>query len=186
MITIVSGSPVRTSLMMQMLVAGGGSPLSDGERRPTPTTPADYVAAITAAAQPPGPFQKWRKRQSRQVISTACSPQPDTRSASSCSVRCPGCHDAPAWDLQGGVNSAHSRTAVFEKHLREVYAWLAGSYVQSLLVPHDVLQKFRGDLSEADTFSWNFTRCGSDGNNSCTHHRNRAISERHARYAKKV
>ena len=40
-----------------------------------------------------------------------------------------------------GANPA-MMSAAFEKHLREVYAWLEGkSYVQSLLVPyHDVLK----------------------------------------------
>src|SRR5579859_1904020 len=44
MITIVSGLPRSgTSLMMQMLVAGGMSPLSDGERQADPDNPRGYL-----------------------------------------------------------------------------------------------------------------------------------------------
>ena len=44
MITIVSGLPRSgTSLMMQMLVAGGMSPLSDGERKADTDNPRGYL-----------------------------------------------------------------------------------------------------------------------------------------------
>src|ERR1041385_5634954 len=44
MITIVSGLPRSgTSLMMQMLVAGGMSPLSDGERQADTDNPRGYL-----------------------------------------------------------------------------------------------------------------------------------------------
>jgi hypothetical protein len=44
MITIVSGLPRSgTSLMMQMLAAGGLSALSDGERKPDPDNPKGYL-----------------------------------------------------------------------------------------------------------------------------------------------
>src|SRR5437879_6348754 len=44
MITIVSGLPRSgTSLMMQMLVAGGMSALSDDDRRPDPDNPRGYL-----------------------------------------------------------------------------------------------------------------------------------------------
>ena len=44
MITIVSGLPRSgTSLMMQMLVAGGISPLSDGERKADTDNPRGYL-----------------------------------------------------------------------------------------------------------------------------------------------
>ncbi|HWZ78514.1 MAG TPA: hypothetical protein VNX87_18360 [Candidatus Sulfotelmatobacter sp.] len=44
MITIVSGLPRSgTSLMMQMLVAGGMTPLSDGERTADADNPCGYL-----------------------------------------------------------------------------------------------------------------------------------------------
>jgi hypothetical protein len=44
MITIVSGLPRSgTSLMMQMLVAGGLTPLADGERKADPDNPRGYL-----------------------------------------------------------------------------------------------------------------------------------------------
>src|SRR5208283_3954323 len=44
MITIVSGLPRSgTSLMMQMLVAGGMTPLSDGERKADTDNPRGYL-----------------------------------------------------------------------------------------------------------------------------------------------
>src|SRR5271165_1447536 len=43
MITVVSGIPRSgTSLMMQMLAAGGMSPLTDGQRTPDPNNPRGY------------------------------------------------------------------------------------------------------------------------------------------------
>ena len=44
MITVVSGLPRSgTSLMMQMLVAGGIVPLADGERQADPDNPRGYL-----------------------------------------------------------------------------------------------------------------------------------------------
>jgi hypothetical protein len=55
MITIVSGLPRSgTSLMMQMLVAGGMTPLSDGER----SADTDNPARISGRGTDPAVFQR--------------------------------------------------------------------------------------------------------------------------------
>jgi hypothetical protein len=151
MITIVSGLPRSgTSLMMQMLVAGGLSPLSDGERKADTDNPRGYLEWERIKQLPNDPSLisegegKVVKVISRLLLALPSGhdyrvifmqrPLPEVLASQDAMMRRRG-------TFKEGANPA-IMGAAFEKHLREVYAWLEGkSYVQSLLVPyHDVLK----------------------------------------------
>jgi hypothetical protein len=151
MITIVSGLPRSgTSLMMQMLVAGGLSPLSDGERKADTDNPRGYLEweRIKQLPNDPGLISEGEgkvvKVISRLLLALPSGheyrvifmqrPLPEVLASQDAMMRRRG-------TFKEGANPA-IMSAAFEKHLREVYAWLEGkSYVQSLLVPyHDVLK----------------------------------------------
>jgi hypothetical protein len=151
MITIVSGLPRSgTSLMMQMLVAGGMTPLSDGERRADTDNPRGYLEweRIKQLPTDPGCIAeaegKVVKVISRLLLVLPAGyeyrvifmqrPLPEVLASQDQMLRRRGTY-------KEGVDPA-AITAAFDKHLREVYAWLEGkSHVKALKVQyHDVLR----------------------------------------------
>jgi hypothetical protein len=155
MIAIVSGLPRSgTSLMMQMLVAGGMSPLSDSERVADTDNPRGYFEweRVKQLPNDPGCIAlaegKVVKVISRLLLALPSSyqyrvvfmqrPLPEVIASQDRMLRRRGTY-------KEGANPAVISRA-FEKHLGEVYAWLDGnSNVQALRIPyHDVLQDARG------------------------------------------
>lgn len=151
MITIVSGLPRSgTSLMMQMLVAGGMTPLSDGERTADADNPRGYLEweRIKQLPNDPGCIAeaegKVVKVISRLLLSLPSDheyrvifmqrPLPEVLASQDQMLRRRGTY-------KEGANPAAMATA-FEKHLREVYAWLEGKpYVKSVRAAyHDALE----------------------------------------------
>jgi len=151
MITIVSGLPRSgTSLMMQMLVAGGMTPLSDGER--------------TADADNPRGYYEW-ERIKQLHNDPACIAEAEGKVVKVISrllLTLPPGHEYRVIFMQRplpevlasqdqmlhrrgtykeGPNPA-AMAAAFEKHLREVYAWLDGKpHLKSIRVAyHDALK----------------------------------------------
>lgn len=152
MITIVSGLPRSgTSLMMQMLVAGGMAPLSDGERAADADNPRGYLEWERIKTLPNDPDciaeaeGKVVKVISRLLLSLPAGydyrvifmqrPLPEVLASQDEMMRRRG-------TCKEGANPA-AMAAAFEKHLREVYAWLDGkSYVKSIRVSyHDALRQ---------------------------------------------
>ena len=152
MITIVSGLPRSgTSLMMQMLVAGGMTALSDGERQADADNPRGYLEWERIKQLPSDPTciaegeGKVVKVISRLLLSLPAGheyrvifmqrPLQEVLASQDQMLRRRGTY-------KEGVNPA-AISAAFEKHLREVYAWLDGKpYVKSLRVQyHEVLSK---------------------------------------------
>jgi hypothetical protein len=150
MITIVSGLPRSgTSLMMQMLVAGGMVPLSDGERAADADNPRGYLEweRIKTLPDDPGCIAeaegKVVKVISRLLLSLPAGhdyrvifmqrPLPEVLASQDQMMRRRG-------TFKEGVNPAVI-SAAFEKHLREVNAWMDGKpYVQAMRLPyHEVL-----------------------------------------------
>src|SRR6202161_2272690 len=152
MITIVSGLPRSgTSLMMQMLVAGGMNALADGERQADVDNPRGYLEweRIKQLPNDPGCIAEGEgkvvKVISRLLLSLPAGheyrvifmqrPLQEVLASQDQMLRRRGTY-------KEGVNPA-AISAAFEKHLREVYAWLDGKpYVKSLRVQyHEVLSK---------------------------------------------
>jgi hypothetical protein len=152
MITIVSGLPRSgTSLMMQMLVAGGMTALSDGERRADTDNPRGYLEWERIKQLPNDPAcivegeGKVVKVISRLLLSLPPGheyrivfmqrPMPEVLASQDEMLRRRGTY-------KEGANLAVV-AAAFEKHLREVDAWMDGKpNVKSLkILYHDVLQK---------------------------------------------
>jgi len=152
MITIVSGLPRSgTSLMMQMLVAGGMTPLSDGERTADADNPRGYLEWERIKQLPDNPGciaeaeGKVVKVISRLLLSLPSGreyrvifmqrPLPEVLASQDQMLRRRGTY-------KEGTNPA-AMGAAFEKHLRDVYAWLdARTYVKSIRVPyHDALKQ---------------------------------------------
>jgi hypothetical protein len=151
MITIVSGLPRSgTSLMMQMLAAGGMPVLSDGERQADLDNPRGYLEWERIKQLPQNPAciaeaeGKAVKVISRLLLSLPSGheyrvifmqrPLPEVLASQETMLL----HRGTA---QPGADTSAIASA-FEKHLREVYAWLESkSYVKSLRIPyHDVLR----------------------------------------------
>jgi sulfotransferase family protein len=151
MITIVSGLPRSgTSLMMQMLVAGGMAPLSDGERLADTDNPRGYLEweRIKQLPTDPGCIAeaegKVVKVISRLLLVLPAGyeyrvifmqrPLPEVLASQDQMLRRRGTY-------KEGVDPA-AISAAFDKHLREVHAWLEGkSHLKVLKVQyHDVLQ----------------------------------------------
>jgi len=146
MITIVSGLPRSgTSLMMQMLVAGGMSALSDGERQADTDNPRGYLEweRIKQLPRDPGCIAeaegKVVKVISRLLLSLPAGhdyrvvfmqrPLPEVIASQDQMLRRRG-------TFREGADPAVV-AAAFEKHLREVYAWLdSRNYVKSLRIPY--------------------------------------------------
>jgi len=152
MITIVSGLPRSgTSLMMQMLVAGGMSPLSDGERAADADNPRGYLEweRIKTLPNDPGCIAEGEgkvvKVISRLLLSLPAEyeyrvifmqrPLPEVLASQDQMMKRRG-------TFKEGASQAAMATA-FERHLKEVYAWLDGrAYVKVLQVPyHDALKQ---------------------------------------------
>jgi len=152
MITIVSGLPRSgTSLMMQMLVAGGMTPLADGERAADTDNPRGYLEweRIKTLPKDPGCIAQGEGRVvkviSRLLLSLPAGhdyrvifmqrPLPEVLASQDQMLRRRGTYKEGA-DLA-------AISAAFEKHLRDVYAWLDGrSYVKSIRVNyHDALKE---------------------------------------------
>lgn len=150
MITIVSGLPRSgTSLMMQMLVAGGVPALSDGERRADTDNPHGYLEWERIKQLPSDPAciaegeGKVVKVISRLLLSLPAGreyrivfmqrPLPEVLASQDAMLRRRGTYK------EGADSTVIS--AAFEKHLREVYAWLDSKpYVKALRVQyHEVL-----------------------------------------------
>jgi hypothetical protein len=154
MITIVSGLPRSgTSLMMQMLVAGGMAPLSDGERQADSDNPRGYLEWERIKTLPDDPAciaeaeGKVVKVISRLLLSLSAGheyrivfmqrPLPEVLASQDEMLRRRGTY-------KEGTNPAVI-AAAFEKHLREVYGWLDGKpYVKALRVQyHEILSSPR-------------------------------------------
>jgi hypothetical protein len=155
MITIVSGLPRSgTSLMMQMLVAGGMTPLSDGERRADEDNPRGYLEweRIKQLPQDPGCIAEAEGKVVK-VISRLLLALPAGHEYRVIFMERPLAEVLASQDqmlrrrgtYQEGTSPAVI-SAAFEKHLREVYAWLEGKpHVKATRVAyHDVLGDPKG------------------------------------------
>jgi hypothetical protein len=150
MITIVSGLPRSgTSLMMQMLVAGGVTPLADGERKADTDNPRGYLEWERIKQLPTDPSciaeaeGKVVKAISKLLLSLPSGheyrivfmqrPLSEVIASQDQMLRRRG-------TFKDGIDPAIIIGA-FEKHLREVDEWFNGkSYVKVLRVPyHEVL-----------------------------------------------
>jgi len=158
MITIVSGLPRSgTSLMMQMLVAGGMVPLSDGERTADADNPRGYLEweRIKTVPNDPGCIAEAEGRVvkviSRLLLSLPAEheyrvvfmqrPLPEVLASQDQMLKRRGTYKESA-------NPAAMATA-FEKHLKEVYAWLdAKANVKALRVPYHEALKQPQEVSE--------------------------------------
>lgn len=154
MITIVSGLPRSgTSLMMQMLVAGGMAALSDGERRADTDNPRGYLEweRIKQLPNDPGCIAEGEgkvvKVISRLLLALPAGheyrivfmqrPLPEVLASQDEMLRRRGTY-------KEGANPV-AISAAFEKHLREVYAWIEDKpYVKVMRVQyHEVLKNPR-------------------------------------------
>ena len=152
MITIVSGLlRSGTSLMMQMLVAGGMTPLSDGERTADADNPRGYLEweRIKQLPNDPGCIAeaegKVVKVISRLLLSLSAGhdyrvifmqrPLAEVLASQDQMMRRRGTYKEGADPV--------AMAAAFERHLRDVYAWLDGKdYVKAIRVPyHDALRQ---------------------------------------------
>jgi len=152
MITIVSGLPRSgTSLMMQMLVAGGMPVLSHGDRQADADNPRGYLEweRIKQLPNDPGCIAdaegKVVKVISRLLLSLPAGheyrvvfmqrPLPEVIASQDQMLRRRGTY-------REGTDPA-AISAAFEKHLREVYAWLDGkTYVKTVRIQYqDVLNQ---------------------------------------------
>ena len=146
MIAIVSGLPRSgTSLMMQMLVAGGMTPLSDGERTADADNPRGYLEweRIKQLPDDPGCITEAEGKVVK-VISRLLLSLPSGHDYRVIFMQPPLAEVLASQDemlrrrgtYQEGANPA-AMAAAFEKHLKEVYAWLDGrDYVKALRVPY--------------------------------------------------
>ena len=146
MIAIVSGLPRSgTSLMMQMLVAGGMTPLSDGERMVDVDNPCGYLEweRIKQLPDDPGCITEAEGKVVK-VISRLLLSLPSGHDYRVIFMQPPLAEVLASQDemlrrrgtYQEGANPAAMGTA-FEKHLRDVYAWLEGKpYVKSIRVAY--------------------------------------------------
>jgi len=163
MITIVSGLPRSgTSLMMQMLVAGGLTALSDGERRADTDNPKDYLEWERIKTLPKDPNciaeaeGKVVKCISQLLLSLPMNhdyriifmqrPLPEVLASQEEMLKRRGTHD-PA------VDSSIIKQA-FQTHLYEVNTWLNGKpNLEMLRMPyHRVLEEPRPVAEEIVEF----------------------------------
>jgi hypothetical protein len=154
MITIVSGLPRSgTSLMMQMLVAGGMEALSDGERAADVDNPRGYLEWERIKTLPKDPAciaegeGKVVKVISQLLLSLPADheyrvifmqrPLPEVLTSQDQMLRRRG-------TFKEGANQ-NVISAAFEKHLRDVHAWMDGKpNVKALRIPyHDALTQTR-------------------------------------------
>jgi hypothetical protein len=163
MITIVSGLPRSgTSLMMQMLVAGGMSALSDGERVADTDNPRGYLEWERIKTLPDDPACIAEAEDKVvKVISRLLLLLPDGHEYRVIFMQRPLAEVLASQDemlKRRGTYKAGTNPAViggaFEKHLREVYAWLDSKpQVKSVRVSyHDLLSKPRQISQELAAF----------------------------------
>ena len=152
MITIASGLPRSgTSLMMQMLVAGGMSALSDGERKADSDNPRGYLEWERIKQLPNDPAciaeaeGKVVKVISRLLLSLPAGheyrvifmqrPLPEVLASQDEMLRHRGTYKEGA--------DPSIMAAAFERHLREVDAWLDGKpHIRTIRVDYrDVLKQ---------------------------------------------
>ena len=163
MITIVSGLPRSgTSLMMQMLVAGGMTPLADGERVADADNPKGYLEweRIKTLPKDPGCIAEAEDKVVK-VISKLLLALPAGHEYRIVFMQRPLSEVLASQDqmlkrrgaYKAGADAAII-SAAFEKHLREVYGWMEGkSYVKTLRIPyHDVLEKPREIVQQLAQF----------------------------------
>jgi len=150
MITLVSGLPRSgTSLMMQMLVAGGMTPLADGERKADTDNPRGYLEWERIKQLPNDPAciaegeGKVVKVISRLLLSLPGDheyrvifmqrPMPEVLASQDQMLRRRGTYKE--------VTNPAAIAAAFEKHLKEVYGWMdSRPNVKVLRIQyHDVL-----------------------------------------------
>lgn len=163
MITIVSGLPRSgTSLMMQMLAAGGVPILSDGERRADVDNPRGYLEWERVKQLPKDPAciaeaeGKAVKVISQLLLSLPAGheyrvifmqrPLPEVMASQDEMLR-----------RRGNFNPSEDNTVVtraFQDHLSDVYAWLNGKpYVKvSRVQYHAVLREPREVAGTVATF----------------------------------
>ncbi|HTT21241.1 MAG TPA: hypothetical protein VMG82_20085 [Candidatus Sulfotelmatobacter sp.] len=136
MITIVSGLPRSgTSLMMQMLVAGGMTPLSDGERVADTDNPRGYLEweRIKTLPTDPGCIAEAEGKVVKVISRLLLSLPPghDYRvihaTTSARSVGVAGSDDAAARNVQGRRKSGGDGGGLREASARSV--WVAGRKV---------------------------------------------------------
>ena len=152
MITIVSGLPRSgTSLMMQMLVAGGMTPLADGERKADTDNPRGYLEweRIKTLPNDPGCIAEAEGKVVK-VISRLLLALPPDHEYRVIFMQRPLAEVLASQDemlrrrgtYKEGANPA-AISAAFEKHLREVYAWLdSRPNVKSIRIAyHDALKQ---------------------------------------------
>jgi len=146
MIAIVSGLPRSgTSLMMQMLHAGGMSALSDGERQADTDNPKGYLEweRIKQLPKDPTCIAEAEGRVVKVISSLLLSlppnheyrvifmqrPLPEVLASQDQMLRRRGTYK------EGGDPTIIA--GAFEKHLREVYAWADSKpYVKMLRIPY--------------------------------------------------
>jgi hypothetical protein len=151
MITIVSGLPRSgTSLMMQMLAAGGMPILSDGERQADADNPRGYLEWERIKELPKDPACiAEAEGKAVKVISRLLLSLPEGHEYRVIFMQRPLPEVLASQEVMllhrgtakpGGNNSVIA--AAFEKELRAVRAWLdSKSYVKTLHVPyHNVLR----------------------------------------------
>jgi hypothetical protein len=132
MITVVSGLPRSgTSLMMQMLHAGGMTPLSDGERRPDTDNPRGYLEWEHIKQLPKDP---WCIAEAEgkvvKVISSLLLSLPERHEYRIIFMQRPLPEVIASQDemlrrrgtFKAGADGSVI-TAAFEKHVREVFVW---------------------------------------------------------------
>ncbi len=157
MITIVSGLPRSgTSLMMQMLVAGGIPALSDGERAADVDNPRGYLEweRIKTLPKDPGCIAEGEGKVVKVISQLLLSlpagheyrvvfmqrPLPEVLTSQDQMLKRRG-------TFKEGANQSVISSA-FEKHLRDVYAWLDGKpYVKALRVPYHEALNQPGDVA---------------------------------------
>ncbi len=168
MIAIVSGLPRSgTSLMMQMLVAGGMTPLADGERTADADNPRGYLEWERIKTLPQDPAciaeaeGKVVKVISKLLLALPATheyrvvfmerPMPEVLASQAKMLERRGLA-TPGTPQSAAADQAIA--AAFEKHLQEVYAWLEKTpQVKSLrLGYHSVLADPTSAADQLRTF----------------------------------
>jgi len=149
MITIVSGLPRSgTSLMMQMLVAGGMTALSDGEREADSDNPRGYLEWERIKQLPKDPnCIAEAEGKVVKVISWLLLSLPPGHEYRIIFMQRPLAEVLASQDhmrrRRGTYKEGADLSPTFEKHLREAYSWLEDQpHVKALRVPyHEALSK---------------------------------------------
>lgn len=157
MITIVSGLPRSgTSLMMQMLAAGGMPILSDGERQADSDNPRGYLEweRIKQLPKEPACIAE-AEGKAVKVISRLLLSLPEGHEYRVIFMQRPLLEVLASQEVMlrnrgtakpGTDNSAIA--AAFEKHLREVNTWLdSKAYVKSLRLPYHEVLRDAGEIA---------------------------------------